>query len=628
MKKEELVEESLKVVNTNKLKRFWAYFKELIGKIDRSRLLFVVLFSFFCYFISELLNGNEIMFIKIFGFSSNWAERWEGIKFSFIDFFKFPKFLVNYLMIIFAYWILYGLTNRTRLSCTIILVFSFVFGVVNYIVTDLRGISITISDIYSIRTAINVAKGVKPTIEGNFIIATVLLIGVLVYTFKFARIKEKKEDRTTFSKTVTIILGVFGMVVLFGPNYFTDYVELWNVNRAYANSGAGLTIVRMVKDFKVKKPKKYDSRDVEKILAKYSDDTNNVKDVSDFPNVVVIMDESFADLDKSYDVPLEDDPISFFHELMNEENVISGTMHSSQFGGGTANIEYEFITGNVTAFLPPGAMPYQQYISSKVKQSIVSYMKKLGYKTYGMHSWDKSGYSREKIYKFLGFDNSMFKDSMPQLRHWIGEYPTDESLYEAYYDIMNNKPAGEKNFSFIVTMQNHMPYVYTLDEAERFVPENDAAISYFQAEFQSDKALRQVINYLKEYDEKTIMLFFGDHQPNVNQDYWYQVKDGYDADTASHVVPFFIWANYDIEEKSGIETSPNYFESILLDVAGMPKDSYTKYVEELREELPVITNLYCIDKNGNRYGVNDEKSPYFERLQEYWKLIYYFMFDA
>ena len=254
-------------------------------------------------------------------------------------------------------------------------------------------------------------------------------------------------------------------------------------------------------------------------------------------------------------------------------------------------------------------------------------MNKLGYETYGMHSWNKSGYSREKIYRYLGFDNSMFRESMPQLRHWIGEYPTDESLYEAYYDIMNNKEKDKKNFSFIVTMQNHMPYVYTLDGAEEFVSENDAAISYFQAEYQADKALKQLVEYLKNYDEKTIVLFFGDHQPNINQEYWYDVKNEYDKDEAPYIVPFFVWANYDIEEKNGIETSANFLENILLDITKMPKDSYTKYVDEIREELPVITNQYYKDKEGNKYFISDKSSPYYDKLQEYWRVVYYQMFE-
>lgn len=613
-------------VNTSETEnKLMSFIKNILKKINWFKFFFILAFFFLCYLFSELLNGNEVLFLRMIGFHSTVIERFEAFNISINNIFRAPKFIVNYLLFIFLYFVIYGITNRTKMSCTIIAVFTFIFGIVNYIITDLRGMSITISDIYSFKTAMNVAKGVKPNIEGNFIIATLLFIMDLIILYTVM----KNEDITKNLKTksITVIIGVFGIIALFGPNYFTDEVELWNVNRAYANSGAGLTIARMAKDLKVKKPCQYNSGDVEQILSKYSDDSELLSN-EEYPNIVVIMNESFADLDSVYDIKdLSDDPISFFHELMNEENVISGVMHSSQFGGGTANVEYEFITENITAFLPAGSMPYQQYIAGDIKQSIVSYMNKLGYETYGMHSWNKSGYSREKIYRYLGFDNSMFRESMPQLRHWIGEYPTDESLYEAYYDIMNNKEKDKKNFSFIVTMQNHMPYVYTLDGAVEFVSENDAAISYFQAEYQADKALKQLVEYLKNYDEKTIILFFGDHQPNINQEYWYNVKNEYEQDEAPYIVPFFVWANYDIEEKKGIETSANFLENILLDITKMPKDSYTKYIDEIREELPVITNLYYKDKDGNKYYISDKNSPYYDKLQEYWRVVYYQMFE-
>ena len=606
--------------------KFINLIKKWLKKINWFKFLFIMFFFFLCYIFSELLNGNEILFVKMIGIRSTVTERIEAFNINIENIFRVPKFVVNYLLLIFLYFVIYGLTNKTKLSCTIIAVLTFIFGAINYIITDLRGMSITISDIYSLKTAMNVAKGVKPNFEGNFIIATLLFIIDLLVLYTLMRKEDTNKNFKT--KTITVIIGVFGIITLFGPNYFTDEVELWNVNRAYANSGVGLTIARMAKDLKIKKPIQYNTREVEELLVKYSDDSEIAESDKEYPNIVVVMNESFADLNSIYNIEdLSDDPISFFHELMNEENVISGVMHSSQFGGGTANVEYEFITENITAFLPAGSMPYQQYIAGDIKQSIVSYMNKLGYETYGMHSWNKSGYSREKIYRYLGFDNSMFRESMPQLRHWIGEYPTDESLYEAYYDIMNNKEKDKKNFSFIVTMQNHMPYVYTLDGAEEFVTENDAAISYFQAEYQADKALKQLVEYLKNYDEKTIVLFFGDHQPNINQEYWYEVKNEYDNDEAHYIVPFFVWANYDIEEKNGIETSANFLENILLDITQMPKDSYTKYVDEIREELPVITNLYYKDKEGNKYYISDKSSPYYDKLQEYWRVVYYQMFE-
>ena len=216
---------------------------------------------------------------------------------------------------------------------------------------------------------------------------------------------------------------------------------------------------------------------------------------------------------------------------------------------------------------------------------------------------------------------------MENLQFMRNGYSSDQSTYEVYYDIMNNKPDGEKNFSFIVTMQNHLPYNDVDPDQIKFLDADNDVISYLQSEYLADKALKNLIEYLSGYEEDVILLFFGDHQPNLNQGDLYSLTGNYDEKSASQVVPFFIWANYDIEKKDKIDTSANYLESLLLDTAKMPKDSYTKYIEELRSEVPVITNHYCIGNDGDAYEINDSNSPYFEKLQEYWKVIYYNMFD-
>ena len=600
--------------------------KNIFKKINIQKIICIGLIFLICYFISELLNGNEIIFNNIFSKDVIREDRIIYLQNLWKDVFKLPKFWVNYFLFIFLYWILYGFTNRTKVSCIVITVCTYIFGISNYLVRVLRGNAISVSDIFSIRTALNVAKGLKPSINGNFIIATILFIVLLTIIIKEIKFKDKSEIRTTLSKNITIVLGVVGVIAICIPDYFTKDVELWNLNAAYANSGAGITLVRMAKDLKINKPRKYSSKEAKKIISEYQDDTEQAE-TEDFPNVVVIMNESFADLQMAYNIELAEDPLEFYHELINQSNIVTGVMHSSQYGGGTANVEYEFITQNSTAFLPSGSMPYQQYIKGNVKQSIVAYMNKLGYNTYGMHSWDKKGYSRHKIYKYLEFKNIKFKDDMTYLKEGHSGYPSDQSTYEEYYDIMNNKPAGEKNFTFIVTMQNHLPYNYVEPEGIQFTEDSPDITSYLQSEYLADKALKNFIQYLENYDEKVIVLFFGDHQPNLNQQNIYEITDAYNEDTASQVVPFFIWANYEIEGKSGVSTSTNYLESLLLDTAKMPTDSYTKYIEKLREELPIITNNYYMDKENNMYRLDDKESPYYEKLQEYWKLIYYNIFD-
>ena len=529
--------------------------KNILKKINLKKLLFLLIFFFVCYIISELLNGNSIEFKRIFDFSIKWEDKADYVESVVQRFFKCPKFIANYCLFICLYFILYGLTNRTKISCLTILIFDFLFGVINYTVRSFRGVSITLSDIYSIRTALNVVDGLKLSINGNFVTAVCLFILFMFISVKVIYVKDKYERRPTFAKNITIVLGVIGLVAICAPDYFTNDVHLWNINNAYADSGAGLTLIRMVKEFNVSKPKKYSVDETKKILAKYEDDVDSVEDTSDLPNVLVIMNESFADLTMSYNLDLSDDPLEFYHELITRDNVVSGVMHSSQFGGGTANVEYECITQNVTAFLPSGSMPYQQYISGNVKQSMVAYMNRLGYTTYGIHSWEKSGYSREKIYKLLGFDYAWFKENLGNLQFGRSGYSSDQSTYEVYYDIMNNKPDDEKNFSFIVTMQNHLPYNDVDPNGIQFLDGDNDIISYLQSEYLADMALKNLIDYLSEYKEDVIVLFFGDHQPNLNQKDLYSLTGNYAEDSASQVVPFFIWANFDINKKDNIETS-------------------------------------------------------------------------
>ena len=90
---------------------------------------------------------------------------------------------------------------------------------------------------------------------------------------------------------------------------------------------------------------------------------------------------------------------------------------------------------------------------------MVNTMNNLNYNTYGIHSWYKNGYSRGKIYNLLQFKNTAFFEDMPSLSMYTtSSYPSDASTYSYWYDIMTNKPDGENNFSFVLTMQNHLPY--------------------------------------------------------------------------------------------------------------------------------------------------------------------------
>lgn len=202
----------------------------------------------------------------------------------------------------------------------------------------------------------------------------------------------------------------------------------------------------------------------------------------------------------------------------------------------------------------------------------------------------------------------------------FNEYTTDRSFYSKIIDILETKPKEEKIFSFNVTVQNHIPYD-RLDENAKTYHDNENMNIYLQMENNSDLALAELISYLKEYDEKIVLLFFGDHQPNTEMDEIIEDEEN------KYKVPYLIWANYDIEEINYGDTSANYLQSILMGIAKLWTEEYTNYMSELRNKIPVLTANYYIGDNGEKYNLDDINSPYYEKIKEYEKIVYYQIFD-
>jgi phosphoglycerol transferase MdoB-like AlkP superfamily enzyme len=396
-------------------------------------------------------------------------------------------------------------------------------------------------------------------------------------------------------------------------------ISIWNLDYVYSDYGVPITLVKLSTNIFVKKPKEYNKNEVEELLKQYEDD--EVANSEENINIVVVMNESFTDYNNCEYINMLQDNIPYFHELQNQENVISGNLHSDAFGGRTANIEYEFLTQNSVAYLPTGSIVYQQYLTKKV-DSIVRNMNKMNYTTYGIHTWNKTCYRRNAVYPLLGFDYYFFKEDYDDLKEGLNDYVLDISSYRKIMEIFDNKNEGEKIFSFNVTVQNHKPYDrYDYTEID-YIENKESEINiYLQTEHKSDEALKELIEYFENYNERIILLFFGDHQPNTD------IEQIGDDEEYKYQIPYLIWANYDINENQYGDTSTNYLQSILMETAGLPLDSYTNYIIELRKQIPVLTANYYIGNNGIKYLLDDKESPYYEKIKEYEKVVYYKMFD-
>ena len=516
-----------------------------------------------------------------------------------------------------GYLILKGITGKSRLSLALVIGIEGLYDIINYVVRTVRGSAITISDLKAIQTAMSVSKNIKLQFDIKFLYGMIFLIPIVLIILLFKKgFFEKKEQ--WWLRIAKFLVGVLIIVGITRTDIYNTYT-IWDVNEAYRVIGTPLTLFRMAHNLKVEKPEGYDKKKIAEMLEEYNIQ-EAVKD-KDKPNVIVIVNESFMNYIDVYNDAFSN-PIPYFTELSKSENVISGTVYSSSFGGQTANIEYEFLTQNSIRNLPVGSYPFQQYLTSNINSSLVAHMKELGYTTSAIHPWENFAYSRNKIYKFFGFDSIKFKNDIEGLeQNFNNEFFTDRSTYRELMKELKEKKKDEKVFKYVLTVQNHLGYWHT-DPNQIDYSDNGTKNIYMQLLHESVDALKEVLDELNKSDEKYILLFFGDHQPNLD-DY-----DNFNDDsTKKYKVPFLIWANYDIEEKNDIKTSMVFLQNYLFDAAKLPKSAMNNYMEELQKDYPVITKNFYMDKEGKLFENEDDSSDRFEKLKEYYMVNYYNLFD-
>jgi phosphoglycerol transferase MdoB-like AlkP superfamily enzyme len=332
--------------------------------------------------------------------------------------------------------------------------------------------------------------------------------------------------------------------------------------------------------------------------------------------IIVIMNESFADFSDFDDLTLSEDPCPFYHSLT--KNTIKGHMYSPVAGGGTANVEYEYLTGNSMSFVPQGTVPYQLYLKEGAP-SMVDQMKKLGYHTTALHPYLASGWNRNNVYNYFGFDEKYFEPDIknPEI---VRKYISDSCDYKNLFSLTDN---SDTQFIFNVTMQNHSAYDKPWPLQRYFVkPTGQSAMldkvttaqQYFSLIKESDDALKELIDHYSKSDEKTLIVFFGDHQPPLgNIFYQFLYRKPLDSRSIDEVLeeyntPFFIWANYDIPEAQNVKISTNFLGVLTMKTANLPLTGYQTFLDRLHDDFPVFSTIATIDNNGKAVSREDDST--------------------
>lgn len=555
-----------------------------------------------------------------------------------------PIFLLNLVFYYLLFGIctfLFGSTGRGYAAAPVL---PMLFGLMNYYVVDFRSSPIVPWDIFSIGTAVSVASNYEFEIKARVVC---VVLGFLAIILIGSRLGGKRKTIRLKPRLIGIILSVIGM---FGyvQNIGTDAsvkafgldTTLFTPNVLYRNNGLMGGFLGNLKYLKVEKPDGYSVDAVQEETKRYEKGTAEVKK-EELPNVIAIMNEAFSDPAVFGEFETNEEYFPFIHSLT--ENTVKGNCYVSVKGGNTANSEYEFLTGDSMAFMPVGSVPYQQYVKGEMP-TLSSYLKGLGYKTVGIHPYNASGWARDKVYPWFGFDEALFRRDFED-PFYIRDYVSDASALAKIIELYEKKEDSERLFAFEVTMQNHGGYSKEspgfepsvhLPQLENKTTSVIAAEKYLTLMKKSDEAFESLVSYFEEQEEKTIILMFGDHQPsdyitNTFLKLTGREREGVDADNVyfdNYIVPFVIWANYEIEEEEIEAISVNYLSGLLLEKAGIPTTPYQDFLSEMRKEIPAVTANMIVTADGERLRYNEGASTEMDWLNRYQILTYNHLADS
>lgn len=549
--------------------------------------------------------------------------------------------LAKRLNIAFYYWLflfVFFIAGRTSISMAICVSAIAIIGVGNYFVVMFRSNPIVPWDIYSFETAMSVADNYVFSVDWALAEHIAMFILMLIVGV-----------RTNIRLNKKILRPILTVAMCIPAYFYISYLRqdnlerntglndtLFNAKYMHSKDGFFVSFILDIHFLQIEEPKNYSDEYALSLLNEQK--VEKVETPEELPDIIAIMDETFSDPAVLGEFETNKDYMPFVHSILRGEvaNTISGYADVSVLGGNTANSEFEFLTGNSMAFFPNGSVPYLQYIRDGIS-TIVPQLEEYGYTTYGTHPYRAKGWNREFIYDLMGFDYRYFQGSFP-FEDKLRNYVSDEADFKSILEWRNNTEGPF--FMFNVTMQNHSNYGGDFDNFDPQIVakfkntySNKYLNKYLSLMYETDQDVASLLSELSQSDRKTIVVFWGDHQPNdyvvrpIYKEYGLDFDNQtYEQQQQRQKTPFFIWANYDIQEQTNVEISLNYLNILLFETAGLQLDEYQTFRKNLWQgQIPMMNAVGYRNDDGDLVEYDDAPEEIQNLLNEYQNIQYYRM---
>lgn len=549
--------------------------------------------------------------------------------------------LAKQLNIAFYYWLflfVFFIAGRTSISMAICVSAIAIIGVGNYFVVMFRSNPIVPWDIYSFETAMSVADNYVFSVDWALAEHIAMFILMLIVGVR-TNIRLNKKILRPILTVAMCIPAYFYISYLWQDNLERNTGlndTLFNAKYMHSKDGFFVSFILDIHFLQIEEPKNYSDEYALSLLNEQK--VEKVETPEELPDIIAIMDETFSDPAVLGEFETNKDYMPFVHSILRGEvaNTISGYTDVSVLGGNTANSEFEFLTGNSMAFFPNGSVPYLQYIRDGIS-TIVPQLEEYGYTTYGTHPYRAKGWNREFIYDLMGFDYRYFQGSFP-FEDKLRNYVSDEADFKSILEWRNNTEGPF--FMFNVTMQNHSNYGGDFDNFDPQIVakfkntySNKYLNKYLSLMYETDQDVASLLSELSQSDRKTIVVFWGDHQPNdyvvrpIYKEYGLDFDNQtYEQQQQRQKTPFFIWANYDIQEQTNVEISLNYLNILLFETAGLQLDEYQTFRKNLWQgQIPMMNAVGYRNDDGDLVEYDDAPEEIQNLLNEYQNIQYYRM---
>ena len=573
------------------------------------------------------------------------------------SFLLFYKTIILSLIIIYAfYFLLVAIFNNTKWATLLAATFIYIIYVISKLKLYFMNEPIYFADFLYLNNTGEIFSIVDDSFSDaiisqiiNFIYVLAIYILLVIINFK-CNIKFKSHNNKMLVLSTSYII----LLIMFLPikpvnkyiinNFYKvndrkDYLAITSGRMYCYNFGHLAGIYGDYLESRVYKPDNYNTKKIEDALKNSKTETDKTLGT---PNIIVVFSESFWDIDQLEEIEF-DKPITSNYNKLKDEGLFF-EMISPSYGGISANVEFEFLTGGSLNYFGRSFVPYMNLYKNKKyynTPNIITELKNAGYYTKIVPFTSSSLFNCGKAYKYFKIDETEFipkvKDKYKKGVNVSDKYVTDKIINE-----FKNKKSNTPLFYMTLTMQSHMPYRY--DKYDKYDIKivnsnlddnyNEELLSYAQGIYDADKELARLYEFIKTYDEPTIIIFYGDHLPFINAfeklNYFNTNDDKLNVfrkyNTESLILANFDISNLQEENKNKLHyLGPDLLSAYILNHMDINISNYYKWLYNTKSIIGASNRFVSVDQNGNIY-YTEKLTGKMKKINDFREMVQYKFF--